>query len=77
MTYRDYVQSIMQFYALLRVYASQKSCPDSFSVGCTCHAVAVGDAARKVCVLGYLSTYPARYHVLCADVLRGAGASQD
>jgi len=32
--------------------------------------LAVGDAAGRVCVLGYLSTYPARYSVVCADVRR-------
>jgi hypothetical protein len=30
----------------------------------------VGDAAGGVCVLGYQSTTPRGYHVLCADVRR-------
>lgn len=40
-------------------------------------ALGIGDTARKVCMLGYQSTYPARYNVLCADVMRDAGVGQD
>lgn len=38
--------------------------------GWTVRAVAVRDAPGKICVLGYLSTSPARYNIVCADVLR-------
>ena len=32
-------------------------------------AIAISDVASRVCVLGYTSTYPSRYELVCANIL--------
>jgi hypothetical protein len=47
-----------------------KSVPFSDDLEWTPKAIAISDAASEVCVLGYTSTYPSRYELVCADILR-------
>jgi hypothetical protein len=51
-----------------RIYL--KSVPFSEDLDWTPKAIAISDDASKVCVFGYTSTYPSRYELVCADILR-------